>query len=59
MLNPMTYSMFCSRASTPDRFATRAFPDTAPTARSANGPTSAATVPGSKTVSPSIRTTMS
>ena len=41
------------------RFATRALPATAATAGSANGSTSAATVPGSNTVSPSISTRMS
>ncbi len=58
-LKPITYSMCCQAPMIVLRLPTLALPATAPTSGSAKGCTNCRTVSGSKTVSPSIITTMS
>ncbi len=55
-LNPTTYSMCWSRASSVSRLAILTLPETAPMVGSANGCTSSCTVSASNTVSPSTIT---
>ncbi|CAM5702471.1 hypothetical protein SGLAM104S_08892 [Streptomyces glaucescens] len=58
-LKPITYSMCCQAPMSVSRLPSLALPATAPTRGSPKGWTSSRTVAGSKTVSPSIMTTMS